>query len=268
MPACRLERFETNLLALGLNSKMPKKRVNYKKTVLFWVIVFLVGGLSGVFFNRSFVPWLTSFSPFNKITWLANAKDGTTIINKIEKVYITQETAFQDAIGKVGNSVVAIMVERTGRQPIENSGFILTGDGLIATANFTLAKNAKILVLRGDKEYEAQLVKQDAASNLALLKINANDLPVTDFGDSNNLRLGEKVFLTGAAKISNSFTRFANLGFVRELAPELSLTFTDSSLADGAPLSNIEGKVLGLCLIDKQGNIKVVGVERIKTLLQ
>jgi len=247
---------------------MPKKKVNYKKTVLFWVIVFLVGGLSGVFFSRAFLPWLTSFSLFNKISWLDNVKDGTTIINKIEKVYITQEVAFQDAIGKVGNSVVAIMVERAGRQPIENSGFILTSDGLIATANFTLAKNAKILVLRDNQEYEARMVKQDAVNNLALLKIEANDLPVADFGDNNNLRLGEKVFLTGAAKINNNFVRFANLGFVKTVSPDPSLTFTESSLADGAPLGNIEGKVLGLVLVDKQGNITVVGVDKIREIMK
>ncbi|KKT26552.1 MAG: Protease do [Parcubacteria group bacterium GW2011_GWA2_43_9b] len=247
---------------------MPKKKVDYKKIVLFWVIVFLVGGLSGVFFNRVLIPWLVNFAPFSGIIWLDGVKDNTTIINKTEKVYISQETAFQGAIARVGNSVVAVRVERTGHQPIANSGFILTGDGLIVTANFNLAPTAKILVLRGDKEYEARLLKQDAANNLALLKIEANDLSVADFGDSNNLRLGEEVFLTGAAKINNNFVRFANLGFVKTVSPDPSLTFTESSLADGAPLGNIEGKVLGLVLVDKQGKIKVVGVERIKTLLQ
>jgi len=52
------------------------------------------------------------------------------------------------------------------------------------------------------------------------------------------------------------------------MSPELSLTFTDLSLADGAPLSNIEGKVLGLCLIDKQGNIAVAGEDKIRELMK
>ena len=247
---------------------MKKNKKDIKRVVGFWILVFLVGGLSGVFFSRSFLPWLTNFPPFNKITWLANAKDGTTIINKIEKVYITQETAFQDAVSKVAGSVVAVRVERAGRQPITNSGFILTGDGLIATANFILATNAKILVLRDDKIYEAQLIKQDSVNNLALLKIDVNDLPVADFGDINSLRLGEKVFLAGAAKLDDGFVRFANLGFVKTIFPDLSVNFTESSLADGAPMGNIEGKVLGLVLVDKRGNIIVVGADKIRALMQ
>lgn len=246
---------------------MLKKKVDYKKMVLFWVAVFLVGGTSGVFFSRSFVPWLTSFSPFNKVVWLCNVKDNTTIINKTEKVYISQEAAYQESIGKVGNAIVAVRVERAGKRAIENSGFILTSDGLVVTADFIVAKGAKILAVQGDKEYEAQIVKQNKENKLVLLKIIANNLPIVDFGDSDNLRLGEKVFLVGAAKINDVFSKFTNTGFVKTLLPELSFTFSESSLADGAPLGNIEGKVLGLVLIDQQGNIKLVGTEKIRELM-
>ena len=247
---------------------MPKKKFDYKRIIIFWVAVFLVGGLAGVFFSRTFLPWLTSFPPFNKVAWLCDVKDSTTIINKTEKVYIPQGTADQEIVVKIGSAVVAVRVERIGRQAIEDSGFILTSDGLIATADFTMSKGAKILAIQSGKEYEAQIVKQDKENGLALLKINANNLPIADFGDTSNLRLGEKVFLVGAAKINDVFSSFANSGSVRTLLPELSFTFSESQLADGAPLGNIEGKVLGLCLVDKQGKIKVVGVDKIRGLMQ
>lgn len=247
---------------------MPKKKIDYKKIIGFWLLVFLVGGLAGVFFSRAVLPWLANFAPFNKIGWLDNVKDGTMIINKTEKIYITQETAYQEAINKVSNFVVAIRVERAGRTPIENSGFVLTSDGLIATASFILAKDAKILAVLRDKEYEARMVKQDKNNKLALLKINETNLSVADFGDSNDLQLGEKVFLLGAAKNKNDFYQFANFGFVRALLPEVSFNFTESPLADGAALGNLAGKILGLALVDKQGNIKLIGADKIRELMK
>lgn len=243
---------------------MPKK-INYKKIIGFWLLVFLVGGLSGVFFSRAFLPWLASFSPFNKVAWLCNVNDATTIINKTERVYISQETAYQEAINKVGNAAVAVLI---GAKPIAGSGFILTGDGLIATANFSAPKGSKILVMRNDKRYEARLIKQDKANNLALLKIDANNLPVADFSDSGSLRLGEKVFLAGAAMVDGAFSKFANVGFVKSLTPEISFTFSDSFLAGGAPLGDINGKVLGMILVDGQGSISLVGGEKVRELMK
>ncbi|MBU2265343.1 S1C family serine protease [Patescibacteria group bacterium] len=246
---------------------MPKKK-DYKKIIGFWLLVFLVGGLAGVFFSRAFLPWLTSFSPFNKVAWLYNVNEATTIINKTEKIYVSEDTAYQEAINKIGNAVVAVRVEKTGRIAIENSGFILTSDGLIATANFSLAKDAKILVLRDNQEYEAQLVKQDATNDIALIKITANNLPIVDFGDSQNLSLGERVVLVGASKIGDTFSKFTNIGVIKTFSPEISFSFSESSLADGAALGNIEGKVLGLVLTNKQGSIKLVGEDKIRELMK
>ena len=246
---------------------MSKKK-DYKKIIGFWVAVFLVGGLAGVFFSRSFLPWLTSFAPFNKVAWLGNVNDSTTIINKTEKIYVSEDTAYQSAINKISNAVVSLRVERAGRVPIENSGFILTSDGLIATANFTLAKGAKILVWRDGQEYEAQMVKQDETNNLALVKITANNLPIADFAGSKSFSLGERVVLVGAAKIGKILAEFTNTGVIKTLVPELSFSFTESPLADGAALGNVEGKVLGLVLIGKQGSIKLIEAEKIKELMK
>lgn len=246
---------------------MPKKK-DYKKIIGFWLLVFLVGGLSGLFFSRAFLPWLTSFAPFNKVAWLCNVNDATTIINKTDKVYVSEGTAYQEAINKIGNAVVAVRVEKAGRQTIEKSGFILTSDGLIATADFALASGAKILVLRDNKEYLAELVKEDKASGLALLKVKENNLPIADFGDTKSLGLGERVVLVGAAKINEVFSKFTDIGIVKNLLPDISFSFSGSALADGAALGNIEGKVLGLALIDKQGKINLASEEKIRELMK
>lgn len=246
---------------------LPKKK-DYKRIIGFWLAVFLVGGASGVFFSRTFLPWLTSFAPFNEVAWLCDVKDNTTIVNRTEKIYVSEETAYQEAAGKIGNAVVAVRVERPGRAAVQNSGFILTGDGLVVTADFVLAKDAKILVSRDNKEYLAELVREDAANRLALLRIRENNLPVVEFGDSAALRLGARILLVGASKTNEVFARFVNIGFVRSLNPSPAVTFSESALADGAALGNIDGRIVGLALTDKQGAVKWVAVDKIKDLLK
>lgn len=247
---------------------MKKDNKDIKKIIGFWLLVILVGGISGVFFSRSFLPWLTSFSPFNKIGWLCSVKDNTTIINRTDKIYISEETAYREAINKVGVAVVAVEVERAGRLLVANSGFILTNDGLVATANFSLPRDAKISIWREGQQYEARLVKQDEANGLALLKIEVNNLPVVDFGDNGNLNLGERLVLVGAVRADKLFSRFVDIGIIKTILPEISFSFSESSLANGAPLADIEGKVLGLALVDKSGNISLVEQNKIKELMK
>ncbi len=239
------------------------KEKNWKKITLFWLGIFIVGGLGGVLFMRVLIPWLAGLPPFSNVALFCDVKEGTTIINKTEKVYLTQDLAYQEAISKIGNAAAAVQSgSRAG------SGFILTSDGLVATTYSLAPKGSKIAVIRDNKEYQAQLVKQDKTNNLALLKITENNLPVVSFGDSANLKLGEMMLLVGAAKENDVFNRFANVGFIKTLAPELTFTFSETSLANGSALGNIKGEVLGLALVDKGGEVAMVGADKIKELMK
>lgn len=242
----------------------------YKK-IGFWFLVFLVGGIAGVVFGQILLPQLASVSFLNKIDWIAKTRECTTIVNKTEKIYLTEDTAFQEIIGKIGNSVVAVRSEKRkigGNEILtEGSGFILTGDGLIITAgNLAHSLADYFLVIKNGKEIEAKLLKRDEQNNLALLKIEETNLPVVGLGDSGNLKLGETVFLFGID--NKDFMPFINLGFVRSMNGDLGLSFKGSQLANGSPLMNIKGEVVGLNLIDKDGNIKVVFDEKIRELIK
>lgn len=241
---------------------------DYKKLIGFWGLVFLVGGVAGIIFGQLIVPWLTNFRPFSAIGWLGHIKDGTTIINRTEKIYLTQDLAYQEAIDRVANSVVAVRAQLNKKVLAQASGFILTSDGLIVTANSVVPKSTgQILVVRDNKESEAELLGQDKENGLALLKLSETNLPVVNFGDPGNLKLGEMVFLVGAGTSNETFTKFVNVGFIKKLEP-LTLTISESPSASGSPLINIKGEVLGLNLVDKDGEIKVVLAEKIKELLK
>ena len=78
------------------------------------------------------------------------------------------------------------------------SGVILTADGFIVTNNHVVDGAQKIgVVLNDNREYEARLVGADPSSDLAVLKIEAEDLPWLRIGDSDALRLGEWVLAVG-----------------------------------------------------------------------
>lgn len=85
--------------------------------------------------------------------------------------------------------------ERVG----SGSGVIIRPDGYIVTNNHVIDGASKIEVtLNNNKTFEAQLIGTDPATDVALIKIDAQGLPVVPFGDSDNLRLGEWVIAIGS----------------------------------------------------------------------
>ena len=85
--------------------------------------------------------------------------------------------------------------ERTG----SGSGVIIREDGYIVTNNHVIDGATKIEVtLNSNQTYPATLVGTDPATDVALLKIEANGLPYIPFGDSDKLRLGEWVIAIGS----------------------------------------------------------------------
>ena len=85
--------------------------------------------------------------------------------------------------------------ERTG----SGSGVIIREDGYIVTNNHVIDGATKIEVtLNSNQTYQAKLVGTDPATDVALLKIEANGLPSIPFGDSDKLRLGEWVIAIGS----------------------------------------------------------------------
>ena len=79
------------------------------------------------------------------------------------------------------------------------SGVIIREDGYIVTNNHVIDGATKIEVtLNNNQKYQATLVGTDPATDIALLKIDAQGLPVVPFGDSDKLRLGEWVIAIGS----------------------------------------------------------------------
>ena len=133
------------------------------------------------------------------------------------------------------------------------SGFLISEDGYILT-NFHVIKDAdKIIVALSDRrEMEAQLVGGDPRSDLALLKIEAEDLPFLTLADSDQLKVGEWVLAIGSPF---GFDYSVTAGIVsakgRSLRSETYVPFIQTDVAinpgnSGGPLFNLDGEVVGI----------------------
>jgi serine protease Do len=133
------------------------------------------------------------------------------------------------------------------------SGFIISPDGYIITNHHVVADADEIIVRLNDRrQLEAELVGSDQSSDIALLKISADDLPVVDLGDSEDLEVGEWVLAIGSPF---GFDYSVTAGIVsakhRSLPNESYVPFIQTDVAinpgnSGGPLFNLDGEVVGV----------------------
>ena len=133
------------------------------------------------------------------------------------------------------------------------SGFIISTDGYIMTNHHVVAEADEIIVRTSDRrEYVATVIGSDKRSDVALIKIDAKDLPVVEFGDAENLKVGEWVLAIGSPF---GFEQTVTAGIVsakrRALPRENYVPFIQTDVAinpgnSGGPLFNLDGKVVGI----------------------
>ncbi|MFV2057513.1 MAG: DegQ family serine endoprotease [Thiohalomonadales bacterium] len=133
------------------------------------------------------------------------------------------------------------------------SGFIISSDGYVLT-NYHVIKDADEIIVRMNdrRELKAELVGRDPRSDIALLKVKAENLPVVEIGDSEKLRVGEWVLAIGSPF---GFDHSVTAGIVsakgRSLPRENYVPFIQTDVAinpgnSGGPLFNLDGEVIGI----------------------
>ena len=238
-----------------------------KEKILTLFLILIIGGLGGILADQFLLPYLSTIPFFSKISFIEHAGNGTTIINPTEKIIITENTAIEDAIDKINPNLVAIQSFQNKRLIKQGTGFIMTSDGLIVTAaDLVPAWATEYLVFRNDNFLTAQVIKIDSKSNLALLKIEEVNLSVASLANLEEIHLGQRIVLVGVELVKNNLNYFVNLGVIRSINEEmLRINLTEeNSLANGSPLINVKGQVLGLNLVDYKGLIKTVPIDEIR----
>jgi len=145
------------------------------------------------------------------------------------------------------------------------SGFIVREDGLVITNHHVIEDADEIIVRLADRrEFVAELVGSDAETDVAVLRIDAEDLPTLRYGDSSTLRPGEWVIAIGSPF---QFEQSVTAGIVsakgRAQNQQQYVPFIQSDVAinrgnSGGPLIDTDGRVVGInswILSSSGGNI-------------
>ena len=207
------------------------------------------------------------------VAWgVSNSSGGTSVnvsgrtVSQVSLKTVDGKTEMSDAEVYAANvnSVVSINVTGTSGynffgQPVQSassgSGFVLTSDGYIVT-NYRVVENAetvKVTMYNGD-EYDAQYVGGDEDYDIAVIKIEATDLPAVTLGNSENLNVGDHVLAIGnplgdlTFSMSGGMVSSVNRTINVDGTP-FNMIQTDTSINpgnSGGPLLNSYGEVVGI----------------------
>ncbi|MFA5196870.1 MAG: trypsin-like peptidase domain-containing protein [Patescibacteria group bacterium] len=239
------------------------KKNDYK--VLFILVYFLIGILGGVFGSFVYLDY--------------KSQNGENVLSRTIRQNVTESSAVIDAVKKVGPSVVSITGEtktvdffgNAGSSKSSGTGFIIDKNGLIITNKHVVSnQNASYSVFTSEgKEYKAEIKAIDPSNDIAFLKINANNLPVAELGNSDSLQVGQSVVAIGNAlgQYQNTVTAGVISAIGRAIEAGDSSSGSSESLENviqtdaainpgnsGGPLVNLAGQIIGInTAIDQNG---------------
>jgi serine protease Do len=169
------------------------------------------------------------------------------------------------AVEKLSESVVGIdstklhRDNRFGLVPIEGqgSGVIIDSKGTIVTNHHVIDDAAKVQVnLKDGRTFVGEVIGSDPATDVALVKVNAEDLPYATLGDSESLKVGQFALAIGNA-LGLPGAPTVSLGVISALGRPLpgtdfvieGLIQTDAAINpgnSGGPLADLDGRVIGI----------------------
>ena len=255
---------------------IPVRKNKFKKMVPFvglMLISAMIGGVAGGFYVNYLIGRNTYTSPITSSTSQTNpikASNDSTSNSLIARI------AEEDGPTVVGISTKGVSQGVFGDKKVSvgtGSGIIFNKKGLIVTNQHVINGGNDITVtLPGGKPFKAQIIGSDPSSDIAVLKIDADNLPVAIFGDSSKLRVGDLAVAIGnpmgeeyagsvTSGIISALNRKMNV-VDGEYSRRYKLIQTDAAINpgnSGGALINENGEVIGINTIKYIGD-KVEGM--------
>lgn len=256
--------------------KAPKERKGLRRVVSVLLVLALVLGSCGataVLMNQY---------------WKKEMQALTQQMN--DKIAAVQKEASRPSAGTVGrplasgeyltpgevyernvNAVVAVTVQIEGYDDYgratsglaSGTGFFITADGYVVTNYHVIEGGTEITVTtHDDEEYSAEIVGYEANNDLAVLKVEGENLPYVTLGKSEDLLVGDQVVAIG--NVLSTFASSLTVGYVsgvdRVVDTEgvaMNMIQTDVAINSGnsgGPLFNMKGEVVGITTAKFSGN--------------
>ena len=181
-----------------------------------------------------------------------------------------KELSIQEIYQKVNPSTVTVLTGMSDGSAMVGTGVIFTEDGYILTNAHVIAGGSECyVVLDTGENYRAWLLGLDEEKDLAVIKINAKDLPAAEFGDSDALTVGDPVYAIGnplGVELRGTLTDGIVSAINRDVYVDgvtMTLIQTNAALNNGnsgGPLINVYGQVVGINTM-KMGSSSTTSVE-------
>ncbi|MFA6552823.1 MAG: trypsin-like peptidase domain-containing protein [Patescibacteria group bacterium] len=255
------------------------------------VVSLLVGALSGLVFGA----WASTDSSVS--SWVQKnifRNSNTTSVASTgsitpQTLAVTEDSATVDVVKKASPAVVSIVITQDlskiynnsgsnlspfgdlfnfgtpsqGQQEIgAGSGFIISSDGLIMTNKHVVSTTGAeyTVVMNDGKKYSAKVLATDPFNDVAVVKIDATDLPTLALGDSSTVQIGQSVIAIGNAlgQYQNTVTKGVVSGLSRTVTAGdgsgqsetlQDIIQTDAAINSGnsgGPLLDLAGQVIGI----------------------
>lgn len=188
-----------------------------KKFVFFLVlgaVIFVLGGLGGVFFDRYAVSRLASIPILARLDIFKKLTESVTIINKTEQVVIREDDSVEKIVSQPATAVVNIVALANENSVVKKeiattTGVLLTNDGVVATYSEKPFGDGDIrysVLLFDGTSHTANFIGYDPLTNLAFFRLNdITNTPAIALANSDDARVGKKLIAIG-----NAFSEYQN----------------------------------------------------------
>lgn len=212
--------------------------------------------------KKSIVLFISTFLVFNvafsqsipAIDFTKAAENSIHSVVHIQCEYSQQTNFYDDFFGFIIPQQRARSIQTSG------SGVIIKNDGYIITNNHVVQDADSIQVILNDnRTYSAKIIGTDASADLAVIKIDAKDLPIIEFGDSDKTKIGQWVLAVGNPfNLTSTVTagiisaKARNLNILGNKMNQNPLEFfiqTDAAVNpgnSGGALVDLDGKLIGI----------------------
>lgn len=233
-----------------------------KFSCLLLILVFVFSSLAGGVLGGFSAWWLVSN--------IDTEQDITLPFSGTEVYQVEENSSVIDAVEKVSPAVVSVTLTRdvvtyfgdVYQESGGGTGFVISSDGLIITNKHVVSDaDAEYSVITSDgTSYEAKVASLDPINDLAIVRIEAKDLPVVELGDSSSLQIGQKVIAIGNAL--NEYQNTVTTGVVSAVDRTIvagdglgsseqleNMIQTDAAINpgnSGGPLVDLSGRVVGI----------------------
>ena len=242
-----------------------EKKEKKNKSKVFWILICalvgFVSGIGGTFLTLQLSGGISSNTDVIYQSVVQTNEDGEAV----------DEMSTVDVVENVKDSIVEITTSKTEttvflQQYVTSgagSGVVFSDAGLIVTNHHVIdgADEIKVRLTNGD-EYDAELIASDAQSDLAVLRIDAENLTPVVLGDSDTLNVGESVIAIGnpLGSLGGTVTEGILSAKDREITIDgQSMTLLQTSAAinpgnSGGGLFNSKGELIGIVNAKSSGS--------------